>query len=89
MSIKHAVDHDFEQIEVTREAEDAWLELLLTGPGMMLANPDCTPGYYNNEGQAPRPGGELFVGYPQGAMAYFAYIDGWRSKGDFEGLEFR
>ena len=89
MTIKHAVDHGFDQIEVTKDAEDAWLELLLTGPGMMLANPDCTPGYYNNEGQAPRPGGELFVGYPAGAMAYFHYIDGWRSSGEFEGLEFR
>ena len=31
-------------------AEAAWLELLLSGPGMMMANPDCTPGYYNNLG---------------------------------------
>jgi len=89
LTIKHALDHGFDQIEVTKEAEDAWLELLLTGPGMLLANPDCTPGYYNNEGQAPRPGGELFVGYPAGAMAYFQYIDQWRTKGDFKGLEFR
>ena len=89
LTIKHALDHGFDQIEVTKEAEEAWLELLLTGPGMLLANPDCTPGYYNNEGQAPRPGGELFVGYPAGAMAYFQYIDQWRTKGDFKGLEFR
>ena len=24
-----------------------------------------------------------------GAMAYFQYLDGWRSTGDFGGLEFR
>jgi cyclohexanone monooxygenase len=89
VTIKHALDHGYEEIEVTKEAEDAWVELLLTGPGMVLANPDCTPGYYNNEGQPAKPGGELFVGYPAGAMAYFQYIDAWRSKGDFEGLEFR
>ena len=87
--VRHALDQGAAEVEVTKEAEDAWLELLLEGPGMTLGSADCTPGYYNNEGQAPRPGGELFVGYPQGAMAYFAYIDGWRSKGDFEGLEFR
>jgi cyclohexanone monooxygenase len=87
--IAHALDHGHQEVEVTKEAEDAWIELLLTGPGQMLANPDCTPGYYNNEGQAARPGGELFVGYPAGAMAYFAYIDEWRRRGDFEGLDLR
>jgi cation diffusion facilitator CzcD-associated flavoprotein CzcO len=89
LTIQHAIDEGFDEVEVTKEAEDAWIELLLTGPGMMLANPDCTPGYYNNEGQPARPGGELFVGYPAGAMAYFQYIDRWRDSGDFEGLEFR
>ncbi|MDZ7684420.1 MAG: hypothetical protein U5O39_04960 [Gammaproteobacteria bacterium] len=29
------------------------------------------------------------VGYPQGAMAFFLYLDEWRNFGDFEGLEFR
>ena len=89
MTIKHAIDIGAKEIEVTKEAEDAWLELLLTGPGMMMANPDCTPGYYNNEGQPLGAGASLFVGYPAGAMAYFTYIDEWRSKGDFEGIEFR
>ena len=87
--IKHAVDHGFTEVEVTEEAEDAWVELLLSGGGLMLGSPDCTPGYYNNEGQDPGPRGRLNVGYPRGAMAYFAYIDEWRRSGAFEGLEFR
>jgi cyclohexanone monooxygenase len=89
VTIEHALANGHQEIEVTKEAEDAWVELLLTGPGMLLANPDCTPGYYNNEGQPAKPGGELFVGYPAGPQAYFQYIDQWRRKGDFEGLEFR
>jgi cyclohexanone monooxygenase len=28
-------------------------------------------------------------GHPAGAMAYFKYIDAWRSTGEFEGLQFR
>ena len=36
-----------------KEAEDAWLALLLSGPGMLIGSQDCTPGYYNNEGQDP------------------------------------
>jgi cyclohexanone monooxygenase len=90
LTIKHAVENGYNEIEVTKEAEDAWIELLLSGPGRMLgANSECTPGYYNNEGQPLQGNGSLFVGYPQGAMAYFKYIDQWRNSGEFEGLAFR
>jgi cation diffusion facilitator CzcD-associated flavoprotein CzcO len=89
MMVKHAQDNGFNEIEVTREAEDKWLELLLTNPGLMIGAPDCTPGYYNNEGREPGPAAKLNVGYPAGAMAYFRYLDAWRSNGQFEGLQFR
>jgi len=89
MTISHAQAVQAQEVEVTKEAEEAWLTLLLSGPARMLGSPDCTPGYYNNEGQDPGPARALFVGYPAGAAAYFQYIDGWRSKGDFEGLAFR
>jgi cation diffusion facilitator CzcD-associated flavoprotein CzcO len=89
VTIKHALANGFSEIEVTRKAQDAWIELLLSGPGMMLGSPDCTPGYYNNEGHPPEPRSRLNVGYPQGAMAYFNYIGQWRSSGTFEGLDFR
>jgi cyclohexanone monooxygenase len=89
MIVKHAVDNDFVEVEVSKEAEDAWVDLLLTGPPMLIGSQDCTPGYYNNEGQ--ELGGSRFfgVGYPFGPQAYFKYLDEWRSSGDFEGLEFR
>ena len=29
------------------------------------------------------------MGYPEGPVAYFGYIDAWRNNGDFEGVEFR
>ena len=86
--VKHARDNGFRQIEVTKEAEDKWLELLLTGVGRMIGGPDCTPGYYNNEGHEPGPAAKLNVGHPAGAMAYFKYIDEWRRSGEFEGLRF-
>jgi cyclohexanone monooxygenase len=86
--VKHALDNGHAEIEVSKQAEDAWMELLLSGPGRMIGSQDCTPGYYNNEGQ-PDGRAEFFVGYPLGAMAYFAYLDAWRSSGEFEGLEFR
>jgi cation diffusion facilitator CzcD-associated flavoprotein CzcO len=87
--VKQAVECGYGEVEVTKAAEEAWVDLLLSGPGMMLGSPDCTPGYYNNEGQDPGPRARLNVGYPHGAMAYFAYLDEWRASGRFDGLEFR
>jgi len=86
--VKHALDTGAASVEVSKQAEDDWIELLLSGAGMMIGSPDCTPGYYNNEGQDPGPAAKLAVGYPAGAMAYFKYIDEWRSNGSFEGVEF-
>ncbi|RAY10917.1 monooxygenase [Actinomadura craniellae] len=88
--IKHALDHGHTEVEVTQEAEDAWVDLLVSGAGAIWRqrSPDCTPGYYNNEGQ-PTPRAKFNVGYPHGALAYFHYLDRWRTSGTFEGLEFR
>ena len=87
--VKHALEHGHREVEVTREAEDAWLALLATAQSFADALADCTPGYYNNEGQSRGPRGQLFVGHPGGPSAYFAYIDEWRRSGTFDGLEFR
>ncbi len=86
--VRAALDQGAKEVEVTQEAQDAWVELLLSGPGRMMNNPDCTPGYYNNEGQ-PNAAARYAVGYPAGAAAYFKYIADWRSDGKFDGLEFR
>jgi len=87
--VSHARAVGAKEIEVTKEAEDSWIELLLSGAGRMIGSQDCTPGYYNNEGREPGPAAKLNVGHPAGALAYFKYIDAWRSSGRFEGLEFR
>jgi cyclohexanone monooxygenase len=87
--VSHARDKGFREIEVTKEAEDRWIALLLTGAGRMIGSPDCTPGYYNNEGREPGPEARLNVGHPAGATAYFKYLNEWRSSGQFEGIAFR
>ena len=87
--VAHAEEVGAKEVEVTRDAQDAWVDLLLTGPGQTLRNaPDCTPGYYNNEGKDPGPAAALAVGYPLGAFAYFRYLDDWTRSGKFEGLTF-
>ncbi len=87
--VRHALEVGAREVEVTKEAEDAWVALLLSGPGMLLGSQDCTPGYYNNEGQDLGLRAKLNVGYPAGAQAYFRYLDEWRRSGRFDGLEFR
>jgi len=88
--IEHATRCDADEVEVTTEAEDAWVDKLEQGGRRFGGNPDCTPGYYNNEGLAAGRRGLLNgIGYPEGPVAYFDYIDQWRSSGEFEGLEYR
>ena len=98
--VRHALDVGAETrdemtaevtVEVTPEAEQAWIERLEAGAQMRMTQlPDCTPGYYNNEGQ-PIEGRRAVLNsmaFPEGPVAYFQYIDRWRSSGDFDGLEF-
>ena len=87
--VAHALAQGAKQVEVTKAAQDAWVDLLLTGMGRMMGAADCTPGYYNNEGQDPGPGAKYYVGYPAGATAFFQYIKAWRESGAFEGVGFR
>ena len=87
--VAHADAVGADQVEVTAEAEAAWLGQLDSSTGL-FGNLDCTPGYYNNEGQAfserDRLNGARYAGGP---VAYFEHIERWRSTGDFDGLEFR
>jgi cation diffusion facilitator CzcD-associated flavoprotein CzcO len=87
--VQHAIARGAREVEVTKEAQDAWVEILLTAPPRLRGAPDCTPGYYNNEGQAPTPATRLAVGYPAGPSAFFRYLAEWRSSGRFDGLAFR
>ncbi len=91
--IAHAIAQGAEQVEVTAPAEEEWVQLILGtrrafGGGSALA--ECTPGYYNNEGQSLGRKGKLNAGgYPKGPVAFFDFIAEWRSSGAFEGIEFR
>jgi len=89
MIIAEAQKRGAKEVEVTEEAQKAWVDLLLTGPGRMIGMNDCTPGYYNNEGLPAGPEAKYAVGYPGGATAYFKYLDAWRNDGKFDGLAFR
>jgi len=87
--VAHCVNSGIAEEEVTAEAEDAWMDLLNVESGSLLGSPDCTPGYYNNEGRQPGPRDlRDAAGYPYGPVAYFEHIEKWRGSGRFDGLEF-
>ncbi len=87
--LKHSVDIGSETVEATQKAEEEWVAMLQAGGRRFGNQPDCTPGYYNNEGAGAGDHGILNgLGYPEGAVAFFAYIDNWRTNGLFSGLEF-
>jgi cation diffusion facilitator CzcD-associated flavoprotein CzcO len=87
--VTHALAHAAIEVEVTQDAEDAWMDLLESNPNSVFGSPDCTPGYYNNEGQPLNSRARFsMAGYPGGPVAFFEFIDRWRTSGAFEGLEF-
>lgn len=88
--IKHALEQGFTEVEVEEAAEDQWVETILGfagGPLGGLGGPDCTPGYYNNEGQ-PNPTAAQSAPYGGGSIRFFELLEAWREDGTFEGLRF-
>ncbi|MEM0984910.1 MAG: NAD(P)/FAD-dependent oxidoreductase [Pseudomonadota bacterium] len=87
--VSHAEREGFAEIEPTANAESDWVDFILTGEGMLIGSTECTPGYYNNEGQGLTDKNRSGLGHPAGAGAFFDHIKRWRESGTFEGLEFR
>ncbi|MDA1298808.1 MAG: NAD(P)/FAD-dependent oxidoreductase [Proteobacteria bacterium] len=88
--ISHALADHHTTVEVTKEAEDAWVETILGfsgGPMGGLGGPSCTPGYYNNEGQ-PNPNATQSAPYGGGSIRFFKLLKEWRDAGEFDGLTF-
>jgi cyclohexanone monooxygenase len=73
-------------VQPTEEAQADWVKLIQSVQINNRAYLDaCTPGYYNNEGNA---GTGLAGGtYTPGINAFNALLAEWREKGDMKGLE--
>ncbi|MFC3069888.1 flavin-containing monooxygenase [Phenylobacterium soli] len=74
-------------VEASKDAEDAWIETIEKLSVMreqFLA--DCTPGYYNNEGNV-----QAMVrrnsSYGAGPVAFVKVLEDWRAEGEMKGLE--
>ncbi|MBA9002691.1 hypothetical protein [Thermomonospora cellulosilytica] len=85
--------HGFPNMFIVQAAQSANLisnipHNLTSGTRLFQRPTDCTPGYYNNEGQDPAPWARLNVGHPAGPVAFFKHMAKWRTSGDFPGLQF-
>ena len=85
--LSRAFDEGIVQIEPDSGAQSKWVETIISKAQMrekFLA--ECTPGYYNNEGQiAARARQNSFYG--GGSMEYFSILKKWREEGSLAGLD--
>ncbi|MEP1123188.1 MAG: NAD(P)/FAD-dependent oxidoreductase [Ilumatobacter sp.] len=87
--VGHALDNDLDLVEVTEEAEQAWVdEIVATARNSAAFQETCTPGYYNNEGR-PSQSAAQNGAYGRGAIAFFEILESWRTNGGFDGLDMR
>ncbi len=64
--IDYARRHDYQSIDVTPEAEEWWVQEVIHHRGKTSRNQDCTPGYYNFEGEFQRrQDGNYNGGFPR------------------------
>ena len=74
-------------VEPTAEAEEAWVKTILDlGALRSQFLTECTPGYYNNEGDITLRT-RRNAPYGAGATAFLDILNKWREEGKLEGLE--
>jgi cation diffusion facilitator CzcD-associated flavoprotein CzcO len=88
-TIAHALERDIRALEASEQAEAEWVDTVVQrGSRSTEFSEHCTPGYYNNEGQADaqsRQGGFFFGGPTE----YAEILEGWRADGRLQGMECR
>jgi cyclohexanone monooxygenase len=85
--VRTALEDGARSLEATAEAESAWVDRVLeNAEGRSEFTEQCTPGYYNNEGQPSRETrqGFFFMGAP---TEFLDILEAWRAGGEMEGLE--
>jgi cyclohexanone monooxygenase len=84
---KACIDRQARVVEVTQEAEDAWVDTVIKSAVIgRRFQEECTPGYYNNEGKpsdlAARNGP-----FGAGPIAFVKLLEDWRATDELPGLE--
>ncbi len=75
--IAYARKHGHHSIDPTPEAEEWWVQEVITNRGKTTRNEDCTPGYYNFEGEHQR---RQDGNYNGGFRQYFDHMGNIREE---------
>ncbi|SHM65778.1 flavin-containing monooxygenase [Cryptosporangium aurantiacum] len=87
--IASAIERGATSVEPTQEAQDAWVATIReTAIDQTNFQRECTPGYYNNEGEQ-RIRSVLGDPYWPGFYAFGDLLQEWRDAGTLHGLEVR
>jgi cation diffusion facilitator CzcD-associated flavoprotein CzcO len=77
-------------VEATIEGEAGWVAEMQSKANMGEEfRAECTPGYYNNEGQSGNPNGFFSFAYGAGPLRFFEILDEWRASGSLDGCAIR
>ncbi|HWE98801.1 MAG TPA: NAD(P)/FAD-dependent oxidoreductase [Caulobacteraceae bacterium] len=88
--LSQARDRGAAAVEPTAQAEQDYVdEVRRLARGGERFYRECTPGYYNSEGQTGNRAGFFSDMYGGGPLAFFALLDQWRSEGAMAGMELR
>ncbi len=89
--ISYIIDHNraskVEVVEASEEGEAAWVKQCIDkarDTGDFFEN--CTPGYYNNEGQTSELSAQNGF-YGGGSLEFFKILEDWREADTLDGLE--
>ena len=87
--LKECKKENLSSIEVSKEAEDKWVEEIIAVSRFASDfQESCTPGYYNNEGK-PNPKSVQNGPYGKGSRPYFRITAAWREEGNMAGIQKR
>jgi cyclohexanone monooxygenase len=87
--VREAMARQAKTVEASAEAEAAWVQTIMDLAIMRQKfAEECTPGYYNNEGQ-PSVSAVRNGPYGAGPIAFVKVLEDWRADGGLPGLELR
>ena len=86
--IRHSLEEGHTKVEASEQAEEQWVATInsMSFLGDKFFK-ECTPGYYNNEGQQGSGNGFLQGQYGAGPTAFFKLLEDWREDESLQGLE--
>jgi cation diffusion facilitator CzcD-associated flavoprotein CzcO len=85
--ISQVMQTESKTVEATAEAEQEWVDTIhRTALNTTRFQAECTPGYYNNEGQVRAVGGFTGGQYGGGPVEFFRLLNEWRAEGNLRGL---